>query len=104
MVGFINFINQPGVILRPKNKAMSNYSKETPRQKMIGMMYLVLTCLLALNVTKEVLEGFVTINESIEKTNSNFTTNTKMMMDAFDEAIKNGHHEAKPYYDKAKEV
>ncbi len=83
---------------------MSNNSKETPRQKMIGMMYLVLTCLLALNISREVLEGFVTINESIEKTNSNFTTNTKMMMEAFDEAIKNGHHEAKPYYEKAKEV
>lgn len=29
--------------------------KETPRQKMIGMMYLVLTALLALNVSKQVL-------------------------------------------------
>jgi gliding motility-associated protein GldM len=83
---------------------MSNNSKETPRQKMIGMMYLVLTCLLALNISREVLEGFVTINESIENTNSNFTANTKMMMAAFDEAIKNGHQEAKPYYNKAREV
>ena len=33
--------------------------KETPRQKMIGMMYLVLTALLALNVSKEILQGFV---------------------------------------------
>jgi len=82
---------------------MSN-AKETPRQKMIGMMYLVLTCLLALNVTKEVLQGFVTINESIETTNSNFTANTKNMMNAFEDAIKKGKNEAKPYYAKAKEV
>ncbi|MBA3680414.1 MAG: hypothetical protein H0W73_04495 [Bacteroidetes bacterium] len=82
---------------------MSN-AKETPRQKMIGMMYLVLTCLLALNVTKEVLQGFVTINESIETTNSNFTANTKNMMTAFEDAIKKGRNEAKPYYIKAKEV
>lgn len=82
---------------------MSN-AKETPRQKMIGMMYLVLTCLLALNVTKEVLQGFVTINESIETTNSNFTANTKNMMKAFDDAIKKGKNEVKPYYAKAKEV
>ncbi len=82
---------------------MSN-AKETPRQKMIGMMYLVLTCLLALNVTKEVLQGFVTINESIETTNSNFTANTKNMMLAFEDAIKKGRNEAKPYYIKAKEV
>jgi hypothetical protein len=34
--------------------------KETPRQKMIGMMYLVLTALLAMNVSKEVVNAFVT--------------------------------------------
>ena len=39
--------------------------KETPRQKMIGMMYLVLTALLALNVSKEILDAFVSINSSI---------------------------------------
>ncbi len=81
-----------------------SHSKETPRQKMIGMMYLVLTCLLALNVTKEVLQGFVTINESIEATNSNFTANTNKMMLAMQDAIDKGKNEAKPYYLKAKEV
>ncbi|MDX1349791.1 MAG: hypothetical protein R3279_06080 [Putridiphycobacter sp.] len=40
--------------------------KETPRQKMIGMMYLVLTALLALNVSKEVIAAFVTINDKID--------------------------------------
>lgn len=40
--------------------------KETPRQKMIGMMYLVLTALLALNVTKEVVNAFVTINDKLD--------------------------------------
>jgi len=37
--------------------------KETPRQKMIGMMYLVLTALLAMNVSKEVVNAFVTIDQ-----------------------------------------
>ena len=32
--------------------------KLSPRQKMINMMYLVLTALLALNVSKEVLNSF----------------------------------------------
>ena len=40
--------------------------KETPRQKMIGMMYLVLTALLALNVSKEIIAAFVTINDKLE--------------------------------------
>ena len=41
--------------------------KETPRQKMIGMMYLVLTALLALNVSKQVLDAFVAIEENMQK-------------------------------------
>lgn len=44
--------------------------KETPRQKMIGMMYLVLTALLALNVTKEVVNAFVTINDKLDQSAS----------------------------------
>ena len=41
--------------------------KETPRQKMIGMMYLVLTALLALNVSSAVLEKFAILNSSLEQ-------------------------------------
>jgi gliding motility-associated protein GldM len=40
--------------------------KETPRQKMIGMMYLVLTALLALNVDSAALERFELINKTLE--------------------------------------
>ncbi|GAB3703575.1 gliding motility protein GldM [Spirosoma flavus] len=42
-------------------------SKESPRQKMIGMMYLVLTAMLALQVTSAILEKFVLINNSLEQ-------------------------------------
>jgi gliding motility-associated protein GldM len=35
-----------------------------PRQKMINMMYLVLTALLALNVSSEILNAFKTVNKS----------------------------------------
>ena len=35
------------------------HGKETPRQKMIGLMYLFLTAMLALNVSKEVLNSFI---------------------------------------------
>ncbi|MFT5582248.1 MAG: hypothetical protein ACI9G9_001513, partial [Psychromonas sp.] len=43
--------------------------KETPRQKMVGMMYLVLTALLALNVSKSILDAFVAIEENIQIAN-----------------------------------
>ena len=39
--------------------------KETGRQKMIGMMYMVLTALLALNVSSAVLEKFAIINSTL---------------------------------------
>lgn len=41
------------------------HGKETPRQKMIGMMYLVLTAMLALNVTTSVLDAFALIDNGL---------------------------------------
>ena len=40
---------------------------ETPRQKMIAMMYLVLTAMLALNVSAQILNGYTSIYESMTK-------------------------------------
>jgi len=77
--------------------------KETPRQKMIGMMYLVLTALLAMNVSKDILKAFVTVNESLERTNMNFSDNTVRVMKAFEDA-KASNPSALPYYTKAVEA
>jgi len=46
--------------------------KETPRQRMIGMMYLVLTALLALQVSNQILQKFILLNDGIERTSKNF--------------------------------
>ncbi|MFY0687713.1 MAG: gliding motility protein GldM [Cyclobacteriaceae bacterium] len=43
--------------------------KETGRQKMVGMMYLVLTALLALNVSNTIIDKFVFLNESLVRAN-----------------------------------
>ena len=45
--------------------------KETPRQKMIGMMYLVLMAMLALNVSKSIIDAFVAIEENIQVASQN---------------------------------
>ncbi|MCS6832369.1 MAG: gliding motility protein GldM, partial [Flammeovirgaceae bacterium] len=45
---------------------MAGGAKETPRQRMINMMYLVLTALLALQISNAVLEKFVFIDESLK--------------------------------------
>ena len=44
---------------------------ETPRQKMIGMMYLVLTAMLALNVSADILNGFDLVNNSLKNSIDN---------------------------------
>jgi gliding motility-associated protein GldM len=74
--------------------------KETPRQKMIGMMYLVLTALLAMNVSKQILHGYVSVNESLEKSKKNLEENNKRVLEAFKNTI-NGNKAAQPYYDRA---
>lgn len=54
--------------------------KETPRQKMIGMMYLVLTALLALQVGSAVLDKFAIINTTLEEVNGeNIAKNTETL-------------------------
>ena len=48
-------------------------SELSPRQRMINMMYLVLTALLALNVSKEVLDSFFEVNKGVVRTTHNFS-------------------------------
>lgn len=63
---------------------------ETPRQKMVGMMYLVLTALLALNVSKAVLEAFVAIEENIQVANENEFARGEEKKAQLDEQAKSG--------------
>ncbi len=42
--------------------------KQSPRQKMINMMYLVLTALLALNISKDILKALTKIDTSLDQT------------------------------------
>jgi gliding motility-associated protein GldM len=44
--------------------------KETPRQKMIGMMYLVLTALLALQVSSAIIQKFKFLDDSLQFANN----------------------------------
>jgi len=66
-----------------------------PRQKMINMMYLVLTALLALNVSSEILNAFVTVNNSITKSNDVITDKNKLTYESFAEKLKDPQTQAK---------
>jgi gliding motility-associated protein GldM len=58
-----------------------------PRQKMINMMYLVLTALLALNVSAEILNAFKTVNKSLENTNITVNKSTETVMKSFEDKM-----------------
>ena len=56
---------------------------ETPRQKMINLMYIVLMAMLALNVSSDVLNGFSLVDESLNRSTSNSTTQNQSLYDDF---------------------
>jgi gliding motility-associated protein GldM len=78
--------------------------KETPRQKMIGMMYLVLTALLALNVSKEILDAFALVDNSLAKTEATLSDKNNATMAEFSAKLASNREKTQPFYDKAEEV
>lgn len=86
--------------------------KETPRQKMIGMMYLVLTALLALNVSKEIINAFVKLDSKLMENNKVLIDKSDNIMSDFDQRraaellgkIKENDSKVIPWQKKAMEV
>ncbi|MBN1822172.1 MAG: gliding motility protein GldM [Prolixibacteraceae bacterium] len=58
---------------------------ETPRQKMINMMYIVLTAMLALNVAAEVLEAFRVVDSSLTQTIKTVNMKNNQIYNAFEQ-------------------
>lgn len=76
--------------------------KETPRQKMIGMMYLVLTALLAMNISKDVLNAFIQINRGLVKNSANSEERADATLGLLDNW--SDKEKARPFQDKAHEM
>ncbi len=62
--------------------------KESPRQKMINMMYLVLTAMLALQVSNALLQKFQLLNNSLERANSAANGNNEKSVKAIEKEIR----------------
>jgi gliding motility-associated protein GldM len=80
-----------------------------PRQKMINMMYLVLTALLALNVSSEILNAFKTVNNSLETTNTTVNKSTETILKSLEDKMSDPSTATKariwqPRAQRAKEV
>jgi gliding motility-associated protein GldM len=77
---------------------------ESTRQKMINMMYLVLTAMLALNVASEVLESFRIVDASLIQTLNNVNKKNAQIYGSFDAAYVQNPTKVKEWKDKADQV
>ncbi len=74
---------------------------ETPRQKLIGMMYLFLTAMLALNVSGELLNAFILVDNSILKTIDSVEKKNSLLYADFESANATNETKVSPKYNKA---
>ena len=61
--------------------------KETPRQKLIGMMYLVLTALLALQVSSAIILKFKFLDDSLMGVNSKTAASNAAVPESIQKAV-----------------
>lgn len=79
-------------------------SGDTPRQKMINVMYLVLTAMLSITVSKEVMIAFNVVNDSVLQSNERFTIKIKDAYAALEKDFLLNQTEMGPVMNKAKKV
>ena len=75
--------------------------KQTPRQKMINLMYLVFIAMMALNMSKEVLTAFGIINESLAENNQTITERNEALMAGLSEKAQEQPAKYEDLYQKA---
>jgi gliding motility-associated protein GldM len=74
---------------------------ETPRQRMIGMMYLVLTAMLALNVSSDILNGFTMVDNSLHISIASEELRNKSLYEDFKSLFDKNPAKVKVWLDKA---
>ncbi len=80
--------------------------KETPRQKLIGVMYLILLALLALQVSSAIMEKFKFLDDSLQLANINSISNASKAISGIEKAVAEAGNKAADLkvVDKAREV
>ncbi len=78
--------------------------KQTPRQRMMGILYLVLLGLVALNVPDSLLDAFKNITDSLDASKANVTKGVNDTYTAFQAKLQQQHDRAQPIYDRAQKA
>ena len=72
----------------------------SPRQRMINIMYIVLTALLALHVSRDVLNGFNQMHDSLERTNDNMSAKNSIQFEYLQELYSKNPVKVGPWLEK----
>ena len=76
----------------------------SPRQKMINLMYIVLTAMLALNVSSDVLNGFSQVEDGLSRSNRTITARNQALYAQLQEFNNKNPEKGKMWLDKATDV
>ncbi len=83
--------------------AQSN-TRLSPRQKMINLMYIVLTAMLALNVSSDVLDGFTQVEDGLARTNENVSRRNDAIYSQLERFAAQNPEKGQVWFDKSREV
>ena len=82
----------------------ANNTRMSPRQKMINLMYIVLTAMLALNVSSDVLDGFTQVEDGLSRSNNNVDSRNSMILAQLEAFAAQNPEKGRQWADKAAEV
>lgn len=74
----------------------------SPRQRMINLMYIVLTAMLALNVSSDVLNGFSQVQEGLHRTNMNMNERNEIQFRYLSELYEKNPQKVGPWLEKGR--
>ncbi len=83
---------------------MASSNGLTPRQRMINLMYIVLTAMLALNVSSDVLNGFTQVDEGLRRSNANVASRNDAVLGRLAEFAQQNPEKGKQWLDRANDV
>ncbi len=82
----------------------ANNNRLSPRQKMINLMYIVLTAMLALNVSSDVLDGFVQVHDGLNRSNGNVARRNETIYRSLEDFARQNPGKGAQWFDRASQV
>jgi gliding motility-associated protein GldM len=83
---------------------MAVNSPNSPRQKMINLMYLVFIAMLALNVSAEVLDGFGLVDNSLRDSSTTLSSRNDLILNELAQYKELNPEKAEEWYNRGMEV